>query len=152
MTTPKESITMKSLRNGRAQVMALIVVCVALGAGFGATRNVAFSAVGVSAANHCTRYAPSISQDSNCTFSGTMYDSGVGIYETPSTALRDSNVLSLAASRHWELTYYGGTNPGASGTGMNASIGSSNGYARAQCWLWYQEPSVTGHCTTDWHD
>jgi hypothetical protein len=102
------------------------------------------------AANHCTRYAPIISQDYNCTVKGTMYNSSNGIYSTPSNGLRDQNTISLNSSRTWTIAYYGGNYSSASGTGTVGHIYSSNGYAQARCW--FLGASVTGYCMTQWHD
>lgn len=97
---------------------------------------------------HCTRYAPVISQDSNCNVSGTMYSSGY--YSTPSVALRDSNVISLSASRQWHLWYSGGNGSSVYGNGTYGVMSGSNGYAYARCEI--DGSSVSGHCVTDWHD
>jgi len=108
------------------------------------------AARGVVAANHCTRYAPVISQDNNCTVRGTLYSTGT--YSTPSTALRDSNEMSIAATRTFELAYYGGNGAYTTVTGTYGSLGSSGGYAYSKCWLWNGQSSVSGRCTTYWHN
>ncbi len=136
--------------NVKRTLMLFVVVSVVaamLGVVTGGTRPAARSAF---AANHCTRYAPIISQDFNCTLKGTMYNSSSGIYQTPSTALRDLNTISLNSSRNWYLAYYGGNYSSASGTGIVGHIYSSAGYAAAACW--FIGSTVTGYCMTNWHN
>ena len=129
------------LRLGFALAAAVLVGVIAAAAGL-KLPGVAAAA----AANHCTRYAPVISQDYNCTVTGTMYSSGS--YQTPSTALRDSNYIGLNASRTWTLCYVGGSC--SSGVGTVGSMGASSGYKAAWCAI--AGSAVTGRCTTYWHD
>jgi hypothetical protein len=136
-------------RTMKRTLLMLAVVSVAA-AGLAVLANGVRDAHPAFAANHCTRYAPIVSQDFNCTVSGTMYNSSSGIYETPSTALRDENTIALQASRTWEIAYYGGNYASAGGTGTTGHIYSSAGYATAACW--FTGASVTGYCETLWHD
>jgi hypothetical protein len=101
-----------------------------------------------SAATHCTRFAPTISQDFNCFTTGTMTSGGY--YATPSVALRDYNEIGLNASRQWDLSYVGGNGTSAGGTGTSGVMFSSGGYAQARCMI--LGSAVTGYCATGWHD
>jgi hypothetical protein len=101
-----------------------------------------------SAADHCTRFAPVISQDANCFVTGTMTSGGY--YATPSVALRDSTEIGLNASRQWDLTYAGGNGASLGGTGTYGVIYGSGGYAQARCLI--AGSAVTGYCMTRWHD
>jgi hypothetical protein len=100
-----------------------------------------------SAATHCTRYAPNISQDANCFAAGSMT---AGYYATPSVALRDYSEISLSASRQWQLTYVGGNGAGGGGYGTSGILYQSDGYAQATCWI--NSGAVNGYCMTGWHD
>jgi hypothetical protein len=97
-------------------------------------------------ATHCTRYAPSISQDYQCDLYGTIV--GSGYYQTPSTALRDSNKINMSASRSWALCYVGSFC--SYGTGQAGGQTASDGYRAAECWQ--TGADVSGRCRTDWHD
>ncbi len=141
--TPKE-------QGGVTRAIALSVAAVMVALGLAYLTAGVHNIRSAFAANHCTRYAPIVSQDFNCTVSGTMYNSSSGIYETPSTALRDENSIQLQASRTWELAYYGGNYASGGGTGTAGHIWSSAGYAQAACW--FVGASVTGYCVTYWHD
>ena len=98
------------------------------------------------AANHCTRYAPVISQDVNCDLKGTMFSTGT--YSTPSVALRDSNRINVDASRSLAIRYDSANWIFATGTAV--SQGPSAGYQSAQCAIGGNP--VNGRCRTDWHD
>lgn len=102
----------------------------------------------VYAANHCTRYAPVVSQDYNCTVVGSL--DPTGYYQTPSTGLRDNNQISMGQSRSWSL-WYANSIISASGTGTYGSTGGSGGaYRAADCSM--ASSVVSGYCVTDWHD
>jgi hypothetical protein len=109
------------------------------------------SALGVSAANHCTRYAPVVTQDYLCYTYGELSQSGDWGYQTPSVALRDVNGFSNESSSNWyELGYIGGNNLEVGWIqGYGSTIGSSQGYAKAKCGTLY--PTI-GVCYTEWHD
>lgn len=140
--------TMSPKRRQSVQVLLVHVVAVTVGiaAAFG---GLGFASAGSAAAtSHCTRYAPAINDpDINCYLKGTM--SGSGTYQTPSTALRDSNAVVLNASRGWHLWYPGTSAGDASGTGTSGLTGPSGGYHPAACAV---SSSVTGYCTTGWHN
>lgn len=137
---------MKTPRRWRL-IVALQLGAVALGTALAIGTSHAPAATFAYAANHCTRFAPIISQDYQCGVNGTMYTTGT--YSTPSVALRDSNDIYLASSRPWSLDYFG-SGIYSSGTGTHGHLGSSNGYRRADCNL--GGSSVSGHCVTNWHD
>ena len=101
--------------------------------------------------NHCTRYAPVVTQDYNCYVYGDLTNTGDWGYRTPSVALRDANGFSNGSSTTWyALGYDGGNNyPTPWIRGYGSSIGSSNGYAKAKCGSLYY---VQGVCWTTWHD
>ena len=104
-------------------------------------------AVNAEAASHCTRFAPTVSQDVGCTTSSTM---NVGTYYTPSVAYRDNARFFAYASRSWTLAYVG-TAVIAQGTGTTGAIGA---YAasRVQVTCSMSGGQTVGHCRTDWHD
>jgi hypothetical protein len=149
-STGRRSNVMFKTPRSRAKCAALCGVAALFGASAALVAPSRAAPHAVSATNHCTRYAPVLSQDVNCNLSGTMYSTGT--YGTPATALRDQNSISLAASRKWTIAYYGGNSSSATGTGTSGSIYSSAGFAYADCWLWSGQSSVSGHCTTLWHD
>jgi hypothetical protein len=144
------SITaLRSRGSARLAVLYVVAALVAAGAALllsqasgGAPLRVAH------AANHCTRFAPNISQDFNCFATGSLVASG--FYSTPSTALRDITEISLASSRSWNLASSGGNYAGAGGTGTAGNLQSSGGYAYAECWI--AGSGVQGNCETQWHD
>jgi hypothetical protein len=125
-----------------------VALAIAAGAGAALTRQHVSLSGGVAAANHCTRYAPAISQDFNCNLKGSMTSSGS--YQTPSTALRNSNHIDLNSSRNWTVCYVNEPNGCASGTGTLGSQGGSDTYRAA--WCAFAGSAVTGLCETDWHD
>jgi hypothetical protein len=101
----------------------------------------------VFAANHCTRYAPSVKPvDVNCDVNNIMVN---GSYYTPGTALRDYNQISLNASRCWDLWYVNSSIYGT-GCGTFGAIYQSDGYRQAACYM--SGSNVYGNCTTYWHD
>jgi hypothetical protein len=136
-------------RKSLAKAIAIYSIAVLLGVAVAVLNLQGARAHAVSAANHCTRYAPNITQDYNCALSGTMSGGG-GYYSTPHTGLRDQNLISLAASRNWWVWYDGGNYGYASGIGTYGSIYGSSGFAYALCQI--SGSSVSGHCTTYWHD
>jgi len=123
---------------------------IAAGAAFGLQAGSAQRPL-AAASNHCTRYAPVVTQDYNCYVYGDLTHTGDWGYRTPSVALRDANGFSNGSSTTWyELGYDGGNNyesPWIRGYG--SSIGSSNGYATAKCGSLYYTQGV---CWTTWHD
>jgi hypothetical protein len=137
---------MRHLRRRWISIAAMHAIAMAIGAAV-ALAGGRVDVGSAHAANHCTRYAPIVSQDTNCDLQQTMYSTGE--YDTPSTALRDANYINLAASRNFAYAYsteccwnYG--------TGTAGSEGSSGGYAVAKCAI--GGASVTGRCKTNWHD
>lgn len=99
-------------------------------------------------ADHCTRYAPSVTQ-SNCTQRGNFQ----GYRDTPSVAKRDQNTIGLAFSRSWEL-WLEDTNNNfhqyRAGVSKGITTGGWNGYAYAACTN--HGALVHGVCYTRWHD
>lgn len=129
------------------KIVAVHLVAVVVAAGL-AVVDIGIS--GVYGANHCTRYAPTVSQDFNCQQTGGLQASqSCCRYSTPSVALRDSNSIYVTASNTYWLRYDGGNNDSYFGQGTGFSTGGSGGYAKAQCDVLY---GAQGVCWTNWHD
>jgi hypothetical protein len=110
------------------------------------------SAAAVYAANHCTRYAVTVSVDANCTVKQSSLDA---YYQTPSFGWRDGNHIATNSAIQWELYYVlsgGGTVSYTAGYGLGGSTGGYGGaQARSACNNAFGPP-VTGECDTKWHD
>jgi hypothetical protein len=152
--TDKERKMTVTKSHGLLLAIAIELCVVAIGAGGAFALNNARTTQPVQAATHCTKYAPSIIQDNMCTVTATM--AANGFWQTPFTAQRDQNVEALAASRGYSLGYSpsqcgGAPCPAAAGTGLGTAISGTGIYFRA-AWCTIGGASVTGRCTTYWHD
>jgi hypothetical protein len=136
-------------RTRRVLAIALLqLVAVAIGAGAALHTGAARSAVAY-AGTHCTRYAPTVSQDVNCSSAGTIQPASIKSYFTPGVALRDQNHMHVVFPRELFVCYSGdycGSNP----NGDDVYIYASHGYRQANCSM--NGSAVTGFCRTDWHD
>lgn len=96
---------------------------------------------------HCTKYAPSVlAPDVNCFINASF---SAGFYNTPSSALRDSNSIDFTAIRCWSLGYLNSTIT-SSGCGYWGYLGSSQGSYRVAYCQW-NGAATFGNCTTEWH-
>lgn len=118
---------------------------------------VALAATPVTAAVHCTRYNPDTQVDVFCGENATSTDAAAC---TNSTALRDSNLISLPGSwvSQWVLLYFTGgcfgshnSPSGKTGSGSGGSMGGQSGYTYSAC-EYSAQTGLFGRCTTDWHN
>lgn len=103
------------------------------------------------AANHCTRYAPTWTQDYNCYVYGEIQAG----YSTPGVAQRDQNRISICCDREWQVYYRDSSDTTTSGLNYGFGLGGASGssgsvHAYARCVL--VGSLVPGACWTEWHD
>jgi len=102
------------------------------------------------AATHCTRYAPVVSVDTNCSVDGRLWNSG---YQTPSNAWRDTNHITFTyTSRCWHLRYDDNTGPSASGCSQWGSLWTPSPYQLPARCSYSGSLGVYANCYTVWHD
>jgi hypothetical protein len=132
-------------------ISVLQLAAVAIGGGVAVAAHQLGSSTAVYAANHCTKYAPTVYIGPECWVTGWM---PVNTYQTPSTALRDDNNIYLNAEQWWTLYLFdnfGGTYRYASAYGQQGfTQGVSGIYTKALCAS--NSIDTYGVCYTHWHD
>lgn len=101
------------------------------------------------AANHCTHYTPTYSQDT-ASWCSEVTNISYGFYSTTGVALRDANIAAmnsaqLVCTSYQPSSYWNCNNISSS----EAVEGSSGGYAYANCLI---GDGGYGVCKTDWHN
>jgi hypothetical protein len=131
------------------RIAAFYFLAIGLGIALASATHANSATPAVAAANHCTRYAPTVVVDGICNDYGSLQPSN--LYSTPSNGLRDNNHIEFErCTNHWYIQYVGGNGNVADGIGCAGTIGPSNGYAQSKCH--FTGVTSQGVCRTNWHD
>jgi hypothetical protein len=134
---------------GVATRSGIYVIAIVLGVGAALFMAADIPAGSALAANHCTHYTPTYSQDTQY-WCSEVTNIDYGFYNTTGVALRDDNIAAmnsdqLVCTSYDPASYWRCNNVSNS----EATEGSSGGYAYANCLI---GDGGYGVCKTDWHN